>query len=323
MGKAGRFACIITPMALTFASLICILLVGLGGTNKNDHNLNNLYFFRADTSNVTSSLSVDLPIPDSSIANNLIGQGLKDAEGKVSLKDFYTVALWGYCDGSKGNSSNGNASQVDFCSKPVSEFYFNFIDVWGLNNTVAKDFPKELQGALNTYKTVSKWMYIAYVIAFVATCVELVVGFFAIFSRWGSFATTIASGVSSLFILAASATATALFLSLEGTVNTVFKAYGIHGSLGHSIFVTTWLAVAFSWAAGLFWVFSTCCCSGRSNNSHRNGARGDKGPYNYERVASPYMSHPGNATGPAGHNPAMYKAPGPASAYEPYRQTYV
>jgi hypothetical protein len=46
MGKAGRFACIFTPMLLTLASLICIVLVGLGGTNKNMAAFDSLYFFK-------------------------------------------------------------------------------------------------------------------------------------------------------------------------------------------------------------------------------------------------------------------------------------
>lgn len=33
-------------MALTLASLICIILVGLGGTNKSSSTLSNLYFFK-------------------------------------------------------------------------------------------------------------------------------------------------------------------------------------------------------------------------------------------------------------------------------------
>lgn len=46
MGKLGRIACIATPMALTIASLICLLLVFLGGINKSDSTLNGLYFFK-------------------------------------------------------------------------------------------------------------------------------------------------------------------------------------------------------------------------------------------------------------------------------------
>jgi hypothetical protein len=42
MGKAGRIACIFTPYMLTIASLICIILVGLGCTSKGT--LDDLYF---------------------------------------------------------------------------------------------------------------------------------------------------------------------------------------------------------------------------------------------------------------------------------------
>jgi hypothetical protein len=46
MGKAGRVACIFTPYALTIASLICIIMVGLGCTKASSDTLNNLYFIR-------------------------------------------------------------------------------------------------------------------------------------------------------------------------------------------------------------------------------------------------------------------------------------
>lgn len=46
MGKAGRIACIFTPYVLTIASLICIIMVGLGCTKASSSTLNNLYFIR-------------------------------------------------------------------------------------------------------------------------------------------------------------------------------------------------------------------------------------------------------------------------------------
>ena len=42
MGKAGRIACIFTPYMLTIASLVCLILVGLGCTKKGT--LEGLYF---------------------------------------------------------------------------------------------------------------------------------------------------------------------------------------------------------------------------------------------------------------------------------------
>lgn len=46
MGKIGRLACIFTPMALSIASLICLLLVFLGGLNKGSELQRDLYFFK-------------------------------------------------------------------------------------------------------------------------------------------------------------------------------------------------------------------------------------------------------------------------------------
>jgi len=54
MGKAGRFACILTPMLLTLASLICIVLVLIGqlssGSNKAPSTAlgRDLYFFKVN-----------------------------------------------------------------------------------------------------------------------------------------------------------------------------------------------------------------------------------------------------------------------------------
>jgi hypothetical protein len=52
MGKVGRFACILTPMLLTLASLICIVIVMIGQMSMKDNNPpttalgRDLYFFK-------------------------------------------------------------------------------------------------------------------------------------------------------------------------------------------------------------------------------------------------------------------------------------
>ena len=46
MGKAGRIACIAIPIMLTIISLILLIVIGIGGWNKNDSNLSSLYFFK-------------------------------------------------------------------------------------------------------------------------------------------------------------------------------------------------------------------------------------------------------------------------------------
>jgi hypothetical protein len=74
------------------------------------------------------------------------------------------------------------------------------VEVWGLNGTNAESLlPKDLKDGLNTYKHVAKYMFVVYVIALVATAVELVIGISAMFSRWGSFVTTFFAAVRTSF----------------------------------------------------------------------------------------------------------------------------
>ncbi|KAL1966352.1 hypothetical protein VTN77DRAFT_4494 [Rasamsonia byssochlamydoides] len=324
MGTAGRIACIFTPYVLSLGALICIIFVGLGSTNANSSTLNDLYFFRADLSNLTNT-------SDSTIANALVNladqhssqqlaNALEQAEKDLDLQDFYDIGLWNYCSGNK--TSNGDF-QVTYCAPRQAEYWFNPVAVWKLNNTGVEDLlPDNLQKALNTYESVSKWMFIAYAVAFISTLVELVVGLTAICSRLGSLVTSLVSGVSLLFTVAASVTSTALFVVLTGTFNTALKQYGLHGSMGPRIYAVTWLAVAFSLGSSLFWLLSSCCCSARSPyHGDRRGRRvtAEKAPYTYERVASPYMG----ATSPApayhpGNNVPMQNVRRDV-AYEPFR----
>jgi len=313
MVNAGRIACISTPFVLSIASLICIILVFLAGTSKNNTSLDNIYFFQGDLSNFTADPSTDI-IPGTNADNELLNTGLKQAKEDLKLKDIYQIYLWNYCAGATDKP-------YEYCSPKKAYFWFNPVEVWGLNNTgVEQLFPKELNNGLKTYQTVSKWMFIVYVISLITTILEIVVGISAIFSRWGSFATTFFSTASSLFTFAASLTATILFSTLSAAFNNALKPYGIHGKVGQTFLRITWLAVAFSFGAGFFWLLSVCCCSGRSPYGGKKDSKRvkvEKTPYTYERVGSPYL-------GPqqGGQNvPLTDLGPGKkASAYEPFRE---
>ncbi|KAL8850081.1 MAG: hypothetical protein Q9221_005007 [Calogaya cf. arnoldii] len=324
MGKAGRFACIFTPMALSIASLICLIIIGLGGTNKNNATYNSLYFFRANTTDINVS-PTDLNIPHNPLTDAIINQTTDAAKEALDVKDFYHVSLWNYC---AGDFENGQ-DKVTYCSPRKNQFWFNPVEVWGLNNTgVEKLFSDELRSGLDAYQKAAKWMFIAYVVAVVATIVEIFVGVFALFSRLGSLATTIVSTVSSLFLIGFALTATILYTTLMGSFNEAVKQYNIRGSLGHNMFVVTWLAVAFSFAAGLFWLISSCCCSGRSNKIKYGDESGRKGKY--ERVDSPYGHRDGAAHFQSGpgyqaphHGVPLNNVGNKPTAYEPYRTANV
>ncbi|KAL4918960.1 SUR7/PalI family-domain-containing protein [Aspergillus aurantiobrunneus] len=324
MGKAGRFVCIFTPYVLTIAALVCLIVVGLGSTDNGNNSLRELYFFRADLRDLNSSTPIQNGVSDAlqelnlSVDDGDISAALDQVQQYFNIPDFYNIGLFGYCE---GNVTSSDAYQVSNCSSPKAEFWFNPVEVWNLESLGLQNaLPSDVQDALNVYKNVSKWMSIAYIIAFAATGLEILLGITAIFSRWGSCVTTLIAMTAFLFTAAASVTSTAMFSVVTGVFNDKIKPYGIEGSMGRNIYAATWLATAFSLAAALFWAISSCCCSGRSPYNHRHGRnRGgitaEKAPYTYEPVGSPYPSPQ-----PPFHNSApQYQAPDRTTSYEPYR----
>lgn len=321
MGKAGRVACIITPMLLTVASLICLLLVMVGQLGNNNKAPStslgqDLYFFKADTSNFTADPQTILDkindAGDKVDVNTDLLNALTGAASSKDLKDFYQVGLWSYCEGEKKDG----VEKITYCSSSNTQFWFNPVDVWGLQNTSVQNvLGDDLQKGLNTYKKVAGWMNWAFIIATILTAAEFIVGFFAIFSRWGSLVTTILSTASSIFSVAAAATATGVYGVLTGVFHTALEPYNIDAKMGNKMLQVMWLGVAFSLASGLFWLLSVCCCSGKSGQKKMVA---EKTPYTYERVASPAFGQSGHqlqsapAFKPSGHGQS-------GTAYEPYR----
>jgi hypothetical protein len=77
-----------------------------------------------------------------------------------------------------------------------------------------------------------------------------------------------------LFTVLSALTATILFSTLVGALDTLLKPYQINLTVGTKMLAIEWIAVAFSIAASMFWLVSICCCSGRSSG----GKRSSKGP---------------------------------------------
>ncbi|KAJ5234823.1 uncharacterized protein N7469_003991 [Penicillium citrinum] len=336
MGKAGRIACIFTPYILTIASLICIIIVGLGCTKASDSNLSDLYFVRIDLQNISSNGTKTVSeIKDflnehdiKTVTADEVSDVLKTLQDDSSLADFYSIGLWGYCEGSINDNGDYKTTK---CSKPKTEFYFDPLSVWGLsdNDQIKNELPDDYNKIMKIYKAVSKWMFIAYLISFILGIVELIVGLFAICSRWGSCVTTLVAVTFFIFIAASSITATVLFSVVDGTAGNLLKAYGIEIDMGKNMLAATWLAVAFALIGAIFWTFSVCCCSGRSPYGHKDrrtrGITAEKAPYTYEPIgatgAQPYGSHHTSYPAPAAHGGEypMTNTHQQHSAYEPFR----
>lgn len=312
MGKLGRFACIFVPMALTIASLLCLLLVASGQLNKDMKVQRDLYFFKADTSDFIDNPDAIKALDNVNIDNNLLHALQAVAGNGGPLKDFYTVGLWNYCE---GDQDKDGKETITYCSPRKANFWFNPMAVWNIDNSSAV-FGGDMEKGINAYHKVAGWMYSSYIIAIILTAAEFLVGLAAIFSRWGSLVTTVVSTAQTVFVFAAAITSTAIYGSLAAVFETALKPYNIQASLGKQMLAVVWLAVAFSSASGFFWLISICCCSGKSPHKKVNV---EKTPYTYERVASPYLG------ASAGH---QANAPTPAhgtsgSAYEPFRHERV
>jgi hypothetical protein len=125
------------------------------------------------------------------IDNDLL-KALQGAASSKKLKDFYQVGLWSYCEGDKVDGKE----TITSCSTTKSNFWFDPFTVWELKDTsVQKALGDDLQKGLDTYKKVAGWMVWSFIIAICLSAAEFILGFFAIFSRWGSFVVTIVSTV--------------------------------------------------------------------------------------------------------------------------------
>lgn len=150
--------------------------------------------------------------------------------------------------------------------------------------------------------------------------------------------------MSSLFTFAAVLTTTILFGVLVGTLKTLLDPYGVKITLGGHALAICWLAVVFSWGATIFWLFSVCCCSGRSNPHHKSNKGGlwqaeEKGQGygdpsrgrglrvektgGYERVASPYLGAHDDQVPLQQYpqQPGHARGQGSTGAFEPFRRS--
>ena len=252
---------------LNLLSLVFLIIVGLGCTNKDDKYLNNLYFMRVNTSNIQQDSG--LIVGPAQSQSQSVSEILPDAVTKnVTVPPFYHVGLWSYCHGTLTNKThfdNQDASKTDIvthCTKRRFPFWFNPVEVWGLNQTVGQTvYGKELDKALVAYKRTSIWMSVAYVLSIISIVLELLVGLALIKLRRTGLITTLFNACSSILLPAFAIPSLALYSSLVGTFNHLLTNYNIHGTLGVTIYLFAWSAVLCSWLPGIIWMIGSCCCA--------------------------------------------------------------
>ena len=105
--RTRRMFALLTSLLLLI-SLVFLILVEIGDTRVNP-TLNKIYFIRLDLSDI-----IPVSVPNSNLINS-IAQTL-------GLHDFYTVGLWGYCQGYNGQGTTE-------CSDPQTLYWFNPIEI--------------------------------------------------------------------------------------------------------------------------------------------------------------------------------------------------
>lgn len=93
---------------LLLISVVFIILVELGDTQI-ESIVNKIYFIRLDLSDI-----IPVRVPNATIINSIARS--------LGLHDFYTVGLWGFCEGYNGEG-------VTFCSDPELLYWFNPIEI--------------------------------------------------------------------------------------------------------------------------------------------------------------------------------------------------
>ncbi|KAI0532754.1 integral membrane protein [Xylaria digitata] len=344
MGRVGRYFCVALPFILTVASIIAALIVGLTGVSSND-----LYLFRIDVTNlsidatqlgdfisdasdVVSGKTIDNITDDLSdkakdvVSRDTLGDvasalnGTNITASELGLDNKYDFTLWGYCKTPADGKRNCTKAQFDWASKELDlEWVEKLADQTGLNFTI----PSELNDGLNLYKTLTKWTEVVFIIAIVALGLELLVGLFTACSRAVSCVTWIISGFATAAIIATAILLTVTGSTVVGVVLGLSSYYGVKANLNNSFLAVLWISVAFAIGAGLFWLFSICCCKPENRPYAKRSRHADS-----EKLAPTGSYAPLGDNRNSGFGGYNYGAPqrgGARSdlAYEPYSHSRV
>jgi hypothetical protein len=252
----------------------------------------------------------------------------------LGLGDKYQVTLWGYCRVDSNGDRNCTDPEWDWASKHFNTSVLDTLaEQTGLNITL----PKELHDALDVFKPVTKWTQIGFVISIVALAIEFVIGIFANCTRVISCLLWLWAGITTVIVIATAALATVTASVVVGAIESVGHKYNADASVNTSFLATIWIGAAFSIAAGLFWIFTICCCKPESRDdrkarkSYNDGEKllpgSNRGGYG--RLGDDNEMHGGMGRSPQpspGFSPAYNYGGGPQYpqnarsdlAYEPY-----
>ncbi|KAI9171719.1 integral membrane [Paramyrothecium foliicola] len=325
----GRFLCVGLPLILTIGAIVSMLIATLSGVAHNRLSLfsldtEELSISRADIDNVADKL-FDVDLPDIKARQDVKSDNITAKD--LQLGKSYDVNLWGYCwtDFDSGDRHCSDA-EYNWASKSM-----NTSSIQDPTGQIKISLPEELEGAIKAFTNVSKWTQIATVIALIALGIELIVGIFSNFSRVVSCVTWLVAGIATVLTGVAATLATVQAALVVGAVESTAKWYGVRGSINTNYLATVWISFAFAMAAGLFWLFTICCCKPDRNSGRKNKHASSSGEKLFGAPSTGYapLGNDHEMTSGMynnGHQAPSYSAPrypdasAPRSdmAYEPY-----
>ncbi|QPG96077.1 hypothetical protein C2857_003083 [Epichloe festucae Fl1] len=314
----GRFFCVALPLILTIASIVALLVATLSGVAHNQ-----LWMFQLDARNLSIS-----PVDAAHLAGK-IGISLRDVKtdnitaADLNLANTYQVDLWGYCYTGGDGERQCTKAKFDWADTALND---SFIESLTSTAGVKVELPNEIKQALKTFRTVTKWTEVAFVVALVALGLELLVGIFASCSRAVSCLTWLVAGISAVLVGVAAGLSTAMATIVIGAVESTAKYYGVKGQVGGRFLATVWIAAAFAIAAAFFWVFTICCCKPERRQKSRSPRNVDAADGDGEKLlpTGAYRPIGGNSNNnfemTGGQNPGYYNSDQRRTdlAYEPY-----
>lgn len=247
----------------TLASVILTLFVILGGV-RDSSPLGQLFFLKLDLKGITTRAIIG-DAADAEVST-LADAALRTALKAAGVSDFYTVALWGFCQGSE--ATNGT-TMVEKCSKPEALFW---LDTQTLLNEELKgtgfkiNLPASVTDYNGTIEAASKAMFILYFISICVLFIAFLAGFFSYRSRGASCCAGIITFVGLIASILASGIATGMYTVIRNVVNDNVEEYGIEASLGTTMLGLTWGATAAALWALVWWLLTICCGSTRKKS---------------------------------------------------------
>jgi hypothetical protein len=223
------------------------------------------------------------------IISGITGRGLEKRQqgltpGDLGIRPRFQVTLWGYCT-LLGSNRTCTDAEFDWANTQL-----NLTAIEEIGNALSLDIqiPESLMTALRLFRTVIKWAEIAFIVALVVLGIELVVGIFSNFSRAVSCLTWFVASIATVLTLIACGLATATAAVVVGAIEGSNQLLGAQASIGRNFLVAIWIGAALALAAGLFWIFTICCCK-PERRSRRDKFRSTDGEKLIGASPSPYV----------------------------------